>query len=142
MSGRNKIDRRRFMGAAAPFALAMPLVLRKDLVFGRGDYGPEDLAHTRQTLLAMVNRERAQHGLSRLELDYLASKVATDHARDMVDGLFLTPLPGEEAVDLRRLPKPSEIRGIEFFAGPAMIPVQYSGVGRDKWCGLIAVWTK
>ena len=90
MSGRNKIDRRRFMGAAAPFALAMPLVLRKDLVFGRGDYGPEDLAHTRQTLLAMVNRERAQHGLSRLELDYLASKVATDHARDMVDGLFLS----------------------------------------------------
>jgi uncharacterized protein YkwD len=90
MSRESKIDRRTFMGAAAPFALAMPMVLRKHLVFGRGDYGPEDLAHTRQTLLAMVNRERVQNGQSRLELDDLASRVATNQARDMVDALYLS----------------------------------------------------
>jgi uncharacterized protein YkwD len=90
MSGPGKINRRAFMGAAMPFALAMPTVLRKHLVFARGDFRPEDLAHAQQTLLAMVNRERAQHGRSRLELDDLASRVATNHARDMVDGLYLS----------------------------------------------------
>jgi hypothetical protein len=40
------------------------------------------------------------------------------------------------------LPKPEEIHGIEVFAGPASIPLQYSGIGKDKWCGLIAIWTR
>ena len=44
--------------------------------------------------------------------------------------------------DLNQLPPPSAIHGIEVFAGPASIPPQYAGSGSDKWCGLIAVWTK
>ena len=64
------------------------------------------------------------------------------YIRVMVDGLELMPRQGQNAVDLRQLPKPEEIHGIEVFAGPASIPVQYGGAGTDKWCGLIAIWTR
>ena len=59
-----------------------------------------------------------------------------------VDGVPLNATPGHKAVDLRSLPRPDEIYGIEVFAGAASIPVQYSGAGDGKWCGLIAVWTR
>jgi hypothetical protein len=59
-----------------------------------------------------------------------------------VDGLVLNKGPGQGAFDLRQLPKPEEIHGIEVFAGAASIPLQYGGVGDGKWCGLIAVWTR
>jgi hypothetical protein len=60
----------------------------------------------------------------------------------MVDGILIPPLPGDMGLDLRTLPKPNEIHGMEVFAGPASIPVQYGGTGTDKWCGLVAIWTK
>jgi len=60
----------------------------------------------------------------------------------MVDGMIMNPNPQQSAFDLRLLPKPNEIHGIEVFAGPSSIPLQYSGVGKDKWCGLIAIWTR
>ncbi|MFI5245466.1 MAG: carboxypeptidase regulatory-like domain-containing protein, partial [Gemmatimonadales bacterium] len=60
----------------------------------------------------------------------------------MVDGLLMQPDPPDSAVDLRRLPAPDEIHGIEVFAGPANIPPQYNGAGGDKTCGLIAIWTR
>jgi Carboxypeptidase regulatory-like domain/TonB-dependent Receptor Plug Domain len=60
----------------------------------------------------------------------------------MVDGLIMSPAGNSEAFDLRLLPRPDEIHGVEIFAGPASIPVQYSGVGSGKWCGMIAVWTR
>ena len=60
----------------------------------------------------------------------------------MVDGLILNGNPGQKAFDLRQLPKPDEIHGIEVFAGAASIPLQYSGVGDGKWCGMIAIWTR
>ena len=44
--------------------------------------------------------------------------------------------------NLANLPPPDAIRGIEVFAGPASIPLQYGGTGTDKWCGLIMVWTR
>jgi hypothetical protein len=44
--------------------------------------------------------------------------------------------------NLANLPPPADIHGIEVFSGPASIPVQYGGAGKDKWCGLIAVWTR
>ena len=44
--------------------------------------------------------------------------------------------------DLRMLPPPEEVYGLEVFAGPSSIPPQYGGVGVGKWCGLIAVWTR
>jgi hypothetical protein len=46
-------------------------------------------------------------------------------------------------VDLRNLPAPSEVHGIEVFAGAATIPLQYGGAGNNgKWCGMVAIWTK
>jgi hypothetical protein len=46
------------------------------------------------------------------------------------------------ATNLAHLPPPSDIHGIEVFAGPASIPGKYSGLGSGKWCGLIMLWTK
>jgi hypothetical protein len=60
----------------------------------------------------------------------------------MVDGQLMTPSGNNEAFDLRQLPRPDEIHGIEVFAGPSSIPVQYGGTGSGKWCGMIAVWTR
>lgn len=58
----------------------------------------------------------------------------------MVDGVVKNPQG--EPFDLRLLPPPGDIHGVEVFAGGASIPLQYGGVGKDKWCGLIAVWTR
>lgn len=63
----------------------------------------------------------------------------------MIDGVIMNRLLSKitgEGFDLRQLPPPEQIHGIEVFNGPASIPVQYGGLGSDKWCGLIAVWTK
>jgi hypothetical protein len=59
----------------------------------------------------------------------------------MVDGVML-PAEASGRTNLSDLPPPSEIHGIEVFAGGASIPLQYSGAGAGKWCGLIAIWTK
>lgn len=58
--------------------------------------------------------------------------------RVAVDGVLL---PGEPP-NLAELPPPGDIHGIEVFAGPAKIPLEYAGAGREKWCGLLVVWTK
>jgi hypothetical protein len=61
------------------------------------------------------------------------------YLRVLVDGVLLP----DEMPDLNRvMPKPSEIHGIEVWAGPSSIPPQYGGSGSGKWCGMIAVWTK
>lgn len=61
----------------------------------------------------------------------------------MVDAVEMKPIrPSDAAFDLRLLPKPNEIHGIEVFDGPARIPVQYMGARSDTWCGLIMIWTK
>ena len=60
----------------------------------------------------------------------------------MVDGVPQQPTPPQEYFDLRQLPHPDQIHGVEIFAGPASIPLQYGGTGSGKWCGLIAVWTR
>lgn len=62
--------------------------------------------------------------------------------RVMVDGVMM---PADDAAgrpNLSFLPPPSSIHGIEVFAGGASIPLQYTGAGAGKWCGLIAIWTK
>lgn len=68
------------------------------------------------------------------------------YLRAMVDGVLLPEDAdlegGGKATNLANLPRPEEIHGIEIFAGPASIPVQYGGGGSNKWCGLIAVWTR
>jgi hypothetical protein len=63
----------------------------------------------------------------------------------MIDGVVMNRLESRivgGGFDLRQLPPPEQIHGIEVFNGPASVPVQYGGEGKDKWCGLIAVWTK
>ncbi len=60
----------------------------------------------------------------------------------MVDGVPMAPTPPQESFDLRQLPHPDQIHGVEIFAGPASVPLQYGGTGSGKWCGLIAVWTR
>jgi hypothetical protein len=60
----------------------------------------------------------------------------------MVDGTIMNHDPQHLAFDLRQLPPPSEIHGIEIFAGPGTIPLEYAGEGGGKWCGMLAFWTK
>lgn len=61
----------------------------------------------------------------------------------MVDGLLMTAGANGEPFDLRQLPRPDEIHGVEVFAGPSSIPPQYGGLGGNgQWCGMIAVWTR
>ncbi len=63
--------------------------------------------------------------------------------RIFVDGMEMKPVrPQDAAVDLRLLPKPNEVHGIEVFDGPARIPLQYSGARDDTWCGMIMIWTR
>jgi hypothetical protein len=40
------------------------------------------------------------------------------------------------------MPPPSEIFGIEVFAGSARQPLEFGGEGEERYCGLISVWTK
>jgi hypothetical protein len=64
----------------------------------------------------------------------------------MLDGVTLP----DQMPDLSTvLPVPSEVHGIEVFAGLATIPPQYNsavsdgqGGARPNSCGLIAIWTK
>lgn len=65
--------------------------------------------------------------------------------RVMVDGVALPDsMPDLSVV----MPRPKEVHGIEVFAGPATIPLEYksmlggSGDVGQGFCGLIAVWTK
>ena len=59
----------------------------------------------------------------------------------VVDGVRLSPPDGGE-VDLMQLPPPESIHGIEVFAGAARIPLEFGGAGANKWCGVIAIWTR
>jgi Carboxypeptidase regulatory-like domain/TonB-dependent Receptor Plug Domain len=43
-------------------------------------------------------------------------------------------------VNLDDLPVPSEIAGIEMYTGPAVVPLQYAGMGTP--CGVLLIWTK
>ena len=60
----------------------------------------------------------------------------------MIDGTVMNPDALHKAFDLRLLPPPNDVYGIEIFAGPSSIPLQYGGVGSGKWCGMIAIWTR
>jgi hypothetical protein len=44
--------------------------------------------------------------------------------------------------NLALLPPPSEIYAIEIFAGPASQPLKMAGEGEQRFCGLIAIWTR
>ena len=63
------------------------------------------------------------------------------YLRLMVDGVLVMADP-KGKLDLRQLPRPNEIHGVEVFNGPASIPLEYGGLGSSTWCGLIAIWTR
>jgi hypothetical protein len=84
------ISRRSFLKATGPLALGIGVIARGQGPVERGRFGEDDLPHARQQLLEQVNSERANAGLARLQLDDLACRVANDHARDMVEGDFLS----------------------------------------------------
>ncbi len=48
-------------------------------------------------------------------------------------------MPGEEAFDVNSL-QPSEIAGVEFYAGPAQMPVELNATRTT--CGALVIWTK
>jgi hypothetical protein len=61
------------------------------------------------------------------------------YLRVLIDGVMLPdPMPDLNTV----LPRPKDIHGIEVWAGPASIPAKYAGAGSEKWCGVVAVWTR
>ena len=90
MSTRRKIDRRSFLRTAAPFALTLPIAARAQTLFERGGFGDEQLPLVRERLLQQVNTERLAAGLNELQLDDLASTVATSHAHEMAEKTFLS----------------------------------------------------
>ena len=89
MSSTPNINRRVFLKVSAAFAL-MPATASGQVPIERGRFSEADLPLTRNRLLEIVNTERSQAGLSALELDDLACRVANDHARDMATGRFLS----------------------------------------------------
>jgi hypothetical protein len=60
----------------------------------------------------------------------------------MIDGLVMNATPNRSGFDLRQLPRPEDVHGIEVFAGASSIPLQYNSTGKNQWCGLIAIWTR
>lgn len=65
-------------------------MVRGQIPSERGRFSEDDIPAAREQLLTQVNAERASAGLSLLELDNLACKVANEHARDLVTGEFLS----------------------------------------------------
>ncbi len=84
-----KTNRRWFLKVGAAFAL-MPATARGQIPIERGRFSEDYLPIVRKQLLDVVNTERSQAGLSALQLDDLACKVANDHARNMANGRFLS----------------------------------------------------
>ena len=87
---RPNIGRRFFLKAAAPFALGFGAIVRGQIPIERGRFGDDNIPLAREQLLKQVNAERAHAGLRQLQLDELASRVANEHARDMVQRAFLS----------------------------------------------------
>ncbi len=82
-SYRNAIDRRSFLKTAAPFALGLATIGRRQIPIERGRFNENDIPLARERLLEMVNSERRQAGLNSLLLDDLACKVASEHAQEV-----------------------------------------------------------
>src|SRR5437879_13446672 len=84
------ISRRSFIKAAAPIALGRSTIALGQMPVERGRFSEEDVPLAREHLMKLLNEERTHLGLSGLELDDVACKVATAHALDMIAGGFLS----------------------------------------------------
>jgi hypothetical protein len=54
-----------------------------------------------------------------------------------LDGVLL---PASTTID--DLPSPKDLAGIEFYASPATIPLQYKSTSGGGFCGVVLMWTK
>lgn len=62
--------------------------------------------------------------------------VAACPMRITIDGVMRPPFTNIDDV------VPSDVHGIEIYYGPASLPMQLATFRVDKWCGLVAIWTK
>ena len=114
--GRDEIDRR---GPVNAWQMLMDVPSVRIMPYGSGTY-------------AMSGRGK---------LPSLLNPGAPCPMQVAVDGTLLVPRD-EHGINLNDLPPPGQIHGIEVFAGAARIPLQFGGSGNNKWCGLIAIWTR
>ena len=56
--------------------------------------------------------------------------------RIVVDGIMRPPFTNLDDI------VPSDVHGVEVYYGPASLPMQLATFRVDKWCGLVAIWTK
>lgn len=107
------LDRRSFLTTAAPFALGLPVLARAQTFVEKGRWTDEQLPVAREQLLKMVNAERAGAGLSQLQLDDLACKVASDHAREMAERGFFSHWNSEGRTPFHRYALAGGIDGLQ-----------------------------
>jgi Carboxypeptidase regulatory-like domain len=67
----------------------------------------------------------------------LGPGAACERQQWYLDGVLLPP-----STTLDDLPSPKELAGIEFYASPATIPVQYKSSSGAGFCGMVLMWTK
>lgn len=70
--------------------LTAPTIARTQVPVERGRFSDEQIPLVRARLLKLVNEERSQAGLSILEPDDLAARIAAAHAQDMLKGRFVS----------------------------------------------------
>ncbi|MBM4194275.1 MAG: carboxypeptidase regulatory-like domain-containing protein [Gemmatimonadetes bacterium] len=56
--------------------------------------------------------------------------------------VFINGMLQPDPYDLSNLPRPRDTAGVELYAGPATIPLEYKSVSIDAACGVILVWTR
>ena len=64
------------------------------------------------------------------------SSVTACPMRIVIDGVMRPPLTNIDDVI------PSDVHGVEVYYGPASLPMQLATFRSDKWCGLVAIWTR
>ena len=84
------LTRRAFLQAAAVAGFSLPLGGYAQEIVERGLFTERDVPFACDELLKLLNDERRAAGLNVLELDPLACRVATEHARDMATGHFIS----------------------------------------------------
>jgi uncharacterized protein YkwD len=84
------ISRRSFIKIATPLVAGFPALAKAQTAVQRRKFNDDDLPAAREQLLNLINADRSKAGLSQLQLDALANKVATEHAQDMARGQFMS----------------------------------------------------
>jgi TonB-dependent Receptor Plug Domain len=106
----------------------------------------------RKTLMARGNAQQVSDwmrgipgvsvdNLGHLRLRGVSSMTGVCSYRVFLDGLLVVTKPyGEDAEWVRELVRPDDVEGIEVYARPSEVPIQYSGA--QGACGVILIWTR